>query len=136
MIVGIAQKGSGYRTAGHCLAVVVLVVVVPALMADYPVNSGFEFSQALGLLGNAVVVVAALAFFMNTGIENTMGNWITTYGTNLGYSDRNANMLLSAFWISIMASRLATASMITAHSGAIVSAAMAMVVLVVLGACV
>jgi fucose permease len=135
MIVGIAQKGRGYRTAGHCLALVVLTVVVPALLADYPkVNSGFEFSQAIGLLGNAVVVVAALAFFMNTGIENTMGNWVTTYGVNLGYSDGDANMLLSAFWVSIMVSRLATASIITPQTGAIVSATMALVVLVVLGA--
>lgn len=129
MIIGLAQKGHGYRTAGHLLALVVLAVVVPAVAADYPVvSSGFAISEAIALLGNAVVIVAALAFFMNTGVENTMGNWITTYGTSLGYSDRSANMLLSAFWVSIMASRLATASLITPQSGAVVSAALSMVV--------
>jgi fucose permease len=129
MIIGLAQKGRGYRIAGHFLALVVLAVVVPALLADYPaVSSGFEFSQAIGLLGNAVVIVAALAFFMNTGVENTMGNWITSYGTSIGYSDRSANMLLSAFWVSIMVSRLATASLITPQTGAIVSAVLSVVV--------
>jgi fucose permease len=135
VIVGIAQKGRSYRTAGHILALVVLTAVPPAILAEYPtVNSGFQFSQAIALLGSAVVVVAALAFFMNTGIENTMGNWITTFGTGVGYSDRSANMLLSAFWISITVSRLATASLITAQTGAIVSAGMAVVVLVGLAA--
>ncbi len=134
-IIGFAQKGGHYRTAGHVLAVVVMAVVVPALAAEYPtVPSGFEFTRAIGLLGSAVVVVATAAFFMCTGIENTMGNWITTYGTGLGYSDRNANMLLSMFWVSIMLSRLATCSMITVQNGAFTAAVMAVVVLAALWA--
>ena len=134
-IIGFAQKGGHYRTAGHVLAAVVLLVAVPALAADYPsVRSGFEFARAVGLLGSAVVVVATVAFFMCTGIENTMGNWITTYGTGLGYSDRNANMLLSMFWVSVMASRLATSSMITVQNGAVAAAAMAVVVFAALWA--
>jgi hypothetical protein len=129
MIVGIAQEGRGYRIAGHLMALVMLALVIPALAAHYPaVGSGFEFHRAIALLGNAVVVVAALAFFMNTGIENTMGNWISTLGTSIGYSERGANMLLSAFWASTMISRLATASLISPQTGAIVSAALAMVV--------
>lgn len=134
MIIGLTQKGGGYRTAGHLLALVVLAVVVPALVADYPaIGSGFAISQAVRLLGNAVVIVAAMAFFMNTGVENTMGNWVTTYGTSIGYSDRSANMLLSAFWVSIMLSRLATASLITPQNGAIVSAVLSGVVFAGLG---
>ena len=130
LIVGIAQKGRHYRTAGHFLALVMLLVAVPALAADYPsVQSGFDLSRAVALLGKSVVVVATLAFFMCTGIENTMGNWITTYGTGLGYSNRAANMLLSAFWVSIMLARLAAASVVTTQTGALASAVMSVVVL-------
>jgi fucose permease len=130
MVIGIAQKGTGYRAVGYALSLLILLTAIPACLAEYPkVNSGFEFAEAIRLLGNAVVVIAALAFFMNTGIENTMGNWITSYGTGIGFSDRGASMLLSAFWVSITFSRLTTASLITAETGATASMLMAIAAL-------
>lgn len=132
-IVGLAQKGKHYRKAGYFLSFIVLLAVVPAMVADYPsIQSGFDFHRAISLLGNPIVIVAALAFFMNTGVENTMGNWITSYGTALGYSARAANMLLSAFWVSTLVARLAAASLVTVQTGAVASAIMAIVVLAAL----
>jgi MFS family permease len=56
LIVGIAQKGRHYRTTGHFLALVMLLVAVSALAADYPsVQTGFGLSRAIALLGNSII---------------------------------------------------------------------------------
>ena len=130
-VAGAFQKKRGAAHTcgtGVVLALLVLAGIVPALLASYPPAnpSGYDFARALSLVVHPVVITAALTFFMCTGIENTLGNWISTYFAELGFSDRTANMLLSLFWVCFAVSRLAASaavSMELAATGAVVLSA-------------
>ena len=111
------------------IALVVLVGIIFAFPAGYPELSagGFDLGLAFGLLGNPIVLVAALALFCYVGLEASMGGWITTFLTSIGVSENKASGLLSAFWISVMISRLISSAKVTPDNGAMVVTALAAV---------
>ncbi|MBW7997398.1 MAG: MFS transporter [Candidatus Glassbacteria bacterium] len=125
----------GLQKTVSIIALVVLVGIAFGLVAGYPELSpgGFSLGQAFALLGNSFVLVAALALFCYVGLEVSMGGWITTYLTSLGYSEGRASGLLSAFWISIMISRLVSAMAVTPENGALVVTVLALVATVSIG---
>ncbi len=111
----------GLQKTISIIAVIVLAGILFSLPAVYPALSpgGFSLGQAFGLLGNPFVLVAALALFCYVGLEASMGGWITTYLTSLGYSENRASGYLSAFWISVMVSRLISSFMVNPSNGAL-----------------
>jgi MFS transporter, FHS family, glucose/mannose:H+ symporter len=110
----------GLQKTISIIAVIVLAGILFSLPAVYPELSpgGFSLGLAFGLLSNPFVLVAALALFCYVGLEASMGGWITTYLTSLGYSENRASGYLSAFWISVMVSRLISSFMVNPSNGA------------------
>ena len=99
------------RRLGYSMGVSIFgaIVFVPALMAlvsSYPAARGFEFGQYLDVITGVPAWIAGLALFCYVGLEQTMGGFVTTYLTDSGFEEGAAGTLLSAFWISLMISRI------------------------------
>lgn len=61
------------------------------------------------LLSDPIVWLCCLAFFCHVPIEASVATWATTLMTEKAVSEGRASMLLSAFWLTFMGSRLITA---------------------------
>ena len=124
LLVGLLLSKLGYKTTGMVIAFILLIPVVLAIIATYPAieKTGVTLGQALGstfgLLANPTIIVSALALFFYIGIEVSMGGFITTYLTSIGFEGKHSNMVLSAFWIALMIARLITSQFVTPEIGA------------------
>lgn len=113
ILVGLVLKKMPLARGLVLIAGVLLLAVVPVLAASYPaINTGFEIGQFFSLLANKVVWAAGLALLFYIGLEVSMGSWITTYMKSIGASDEKASGVLSAFWIALMAGRLAASQIV------------------------
>ena len=120
----------GLSRTVNLIALIAFVPVIFALFTtSYPAlpPAGFDIANAVALLGNPAVLVAALALFCYVGLEASMGGWITTYLTSVGLPAGKAGGILSAFWIAIMASRLGTSGVISPENGVTAILALALV---------
>ena len=129
-LAGFLIQKMGYSKTIFLVALIAFVPVIFALTANnYPPQppSGFQLANAFGLLGNPMVLVAALALFCYVGLEASMGGWISTFLTSIGMGESSANTVLSGFWIGIMVSRLITAGLVSPASGPTVITVLALV---------
>lgn len=91
--------------------------VVPLLLAwgvhwetlDGPAGEAAAGGGLNTLLADPFVWLCCLAFFCHVPIEAGVAAWATTLMTDKGVGERNASLLLSAFWLTFMGSRLITA---------------------------
>ena len=138
-LIGMLLSRMGYKTTGIIIAVILLIPVIFAIIATYPAleKTGITLAEAVGsafsLLANPVVIVSALALFCYIGLEVSMGGWVSTYASSLGFADKGANMILSAFWISLMIARLVASRMVTPENGVIVIGVLAAVATIAIG---
>jgi fucose permease len=138
-LVGILLHRLGYKPTGIIIAFILLAPVIFALLATYPSvqKSGQTFAMALsntfGLLANPSIIIAALALFCYIGLEASMGGWITTYATAEGFNPKSASIVLSSFWIGLMAARLITSQLVTPSNGVAVIAVLALIAAISLG---
>lgn len=122
-LVGLLLTRLGYKTTGMLITFILLAPVIFAVLASYPeiqrtgVTFGRAFANEFGLLGNPVIIVAALALFCYIGLEVSMGGWISTYASNQGFDTRVASMVLSSFWIGLMIARLIASAVVTPANG-------------------
>ncbi|RPJ37466.1 MAG: MFS transporter, partial [Planctomycetaceae bacterium] len=110
--------GLSYTVSVSIIGAGVLAFAVFAMTARYPqVSTGFSLSQALGLLPNPVVLLAAAALICYIGLEWTMNNWtkplmvevFTTHdSTNAA---RNAGYVLALFGLAMGIGRFATSAL-------------------------
>jgi len=111
--IGMFFKKLGYSMTVSIIAAIFAIPIFFALFADYPqVKMGFRLGDTLQVITNPVVLVALLANFCGSGVENGVGAWINTYMSRAGYSDKIANIFLSVFFICIMFSRLISAAIV------------------------
>jgi fucose permease len=102
--------GLGFRRGVGLMAVAGLVpgmaiAVVPG--GEFPLT---EPQGGLGrVLGDPLLWMAALAFFLYCPIEAVVGKRLTTYLAELGQPEPRAARLLMGFWLSFLAGRLLTA---------------------------
>jgi fucose permease len=94
------------------LAVLCIVFLVLAVMADYPKAAlGFELKTAVSMLGQTPVLIAALALLCYIGLENSMSNWTSRLMNELytaaGAADpaRSSATVLSIFGLAVMVGR-------------------------------
>src|SRR5262249_15651454 len=62
-----------------------------------------------GLLGDKIVLLACLAVFFYRPLEDTLNRWGRTYQAGLGYPERSAAVLWSAYWLIFLGAQVATA---------------------------
>jgi fucose permease len=103
-------RGLGFRRG---LGLLALLALTPALAAAMTPSSDFPAYANRGdlaaVLRDPVLWLAGLAFLLYYPLEGTIGAWATIYLTDLGYRERRAAFLLSAFWLAFLAARLSAA---------------------------
>jgi len=123
----------GFKTTGMIIAFVLLVPVIFAIIATFPLlqKTGVTIAQAfaaeVGLLSNPVIIVSALALFCYIGLEVSMGGWVTSYATEQGFTEKGASFVLSMFWIGLMAARLIASQSVNPANGVMAITILALV---------
>jgi fucose permease len=128
LVVSYLFQRVSYEAAVSVIGLMLLVPSVLALLATYPASEpGFVVTDALGLLREPAVLLAALMMFCYTSLETSFCNWLPVFGKEVigraetGVAtdtvDASAQRLLSLFAVAMMAGRLAASQMpgITAH---------------------
>lgn len=106
-----------YENSVSALAILMLVGAILALFADYPeTTGGFSLGQAVSLLAEPAVLVAAFVLFAYMSLETSFSNWLPPYGKDVIKSagstmtedeaDASAARLLTYFAVGMMAGRL------------------------------
>ena len=103
-----------YQIGLYLLGGLNLALLVLALIAEYPQAAlGYKFSTAIKVLGQAPVLIAALALLCYVGLENSMSNWTAKLmneifmaaGSAVDEAGINAATVLSAFGLAVMIGR-------------------------------
>lgn len=128
LLVSFLFKKTTYEKAVAVLGVIVLVPVIFTFTAKFPaIQAGFSIGDAIALLKQPVVLIAALTLFCYISLESSFCNWLAPYGKeiisrdfpNMDSSavDASAQQMLSIFAVAMMAGRLIASqiAMITAH---------------------
>jgi fucose permease len=114
------------------LALLAVVCLAPALLAAAtPIPAEESRGVNLGqVLQDRYLWLAALVFFLYAPLEASVGAWATTFLIEMGNQERRVAWLLSGFWLTFLASRLAAAFLhIQASSWVIVALALLAAVL-------
>jgi fucose permease len=133
LIVSFLFRKTSYENAVSTLAIIAIVPVVLAIIAKYPQTpAGFVFSDAVALLKQPAVLVAALALFCYISLESSFCNWIAPYSKEIiskdfpamdgNIADASAQRMLSIFAIAMMVGRLIASQIqfITTHGDVII----------------
>ena len=149
LIVSFLFQKVSYETAVSAIGLILFAPFVLALLATYPQSEpGFAVTDALALLREPVVLIAALMLFCYTSLETSFCNWLPPFGKevisgahadlDLNAVDASAQRLLSLFAVAMMAGRLIASQLpgITAYwvwyiAGASLLAAATIVIMVV-----
>jgi fucose permease len=145
LVVSFLFRKTSYENAVSALAVIVVVPVVLAVIAKYPqVPAGFAISDAVALLKEPAVLVAALALFCYISLESSFCNWLPPYGKEIisrdfssldsSVVDAASQQMLSAFAVAMMAGRLITSQIgsITEYGSWFVAGAALITVLLII----
>jgi len=145
LVVSFLFRKTTYEKAISVLAIIALAPVILAVFAKYPqVPAGFAISDAVGLLKEPAVLVAALALFCYISLESSFCNWLPPYGKEIisrdfsslegSIVDASSQQMLSAFAVAMMAGRLITSqiSSITEYGSWFIAGAAVIAGLVIL----
>ncbi len=125
--VGILLKRLGFSNTLSIVGAILLIPIIFALWTtSYPELPGYEIGSVFGLLGTPVVLVASIVLFCYIALEVSMGGWITSYLTEVGFTASKASGILSGFWIALMIARLVTSGFVTPEIGTTVIAVLAL----------
>jgi fucose permease len=104
-----------YKPGLFVLGAVFLAFLLVVFGTRFPrAASGYQFSMAVKLLGNPVVLVAALALFCYVSLEASLNTWSKPYMTEMFGGDQNPNavanagLVLSLFGVAMMGGRFLT----------------------------
>lgn len=110
--------GLSYTASVSIIGAGVLVFAVFAMTARYPqVSTGFSLSQAVSLLPNPAVLLAALALTCYIGLEWTMNNWTKPLMVEVfqrqdsAGAARNAGLVLALFGLAMGIGRFGTSAL-------------------------
>ncbi|MGQ0561289.1 MAG: MFS transporter [Gemmatimonadota bacterium] len=96
------------------------MVALVTVLARFPAPKqppSFPIAGALVLARNETLILFGLVLFLQSGMEMTVGGWISTFAReDLTLSGRAALLFLSLYWLGLMLARLALASILTTVS--------------------
>lgn len=106
------------------LAAVGLFVMIPVALTartTFPPEKqprGFPLVQASALLRDRTLLLMGLLLFLESGMENTLGGWTTTFFVEeLNVTVDRAPIYLAVFWLGLMLARLAMGAGMRPTSG-------------------
>ncbi|OHB55598.1 MAG: hypothetical protein A2173_01425 [Planctomycetes bacterium RBG_13_44_8b] len=145
LVVSFLFKKTSFESAVSVLGVIAIAPVVLAVIAKYPqVPAGFSLSNAVALLKEPAVLVAALILFCYISLESSFCNWLTPYSKEVisrdfsslsgSVIDATSQQMLSAFAVAMMAGRLITSQIgsITEYGSWFVAGAAVIACLIIL----
>lgn len=97
------------------VGILALLCLVPALATSLTPTAAFDFGgnpddlDVSAVLAHPVLWLAGLVFLLYIPLENSLGNWGTTYLMHLGATEQRAERLLAGFWLTFVVGRLVTA---------------------------
>lgn len=124
LLLGVLLEWLTYPAiVGGLAALVVLPLVDFALVAFPPPKQaqGFPLRRVGALVGDATLLLVGLLLFLQSGMEITLGGWSAQYVREvLGLSEERSILILSLFWVGMMAARLILTGVLRVRSPALV----------------
>jgi fucose permease len=126
-VLGLLLERMGYATVLAGIGLLVLGPLAFFLAIRFPPPKqaqGFPIRRAGALLGEPTLLLLGGALFFQSGMEITLGGWSAKYvNAVLHLSESRSVLVLSLFWVGMMAARLALVPLLRRSSGAAVLAA-------------
>jgi len=124
LVLGLLLKWATYTTIVGGLALLVVVPLVDFAAVRFPPPKqarGFPLRRVGALLGDATLLLVGLMLFFQSGMEITLGGWSAQYLREvLGLSEERSILVLSLFWVGMVAARLVLFRLLRARSAATV----------------
>jgi fucose permease len=99
-----------HATILAAIAPVILIPLVLTAVTTFPPSKqphGFPVAEARRLVRQPALLAMGLMLFLESGMESTIGGWITTFfGEALNVGADRAPLFLSLFWFGLMLTRL------------------------------
>jgi fucose permease len=110
-------RKTSYQNAVSALALVLLAPVVVAVLASYPASdAGFRLADALRMLSEPAVLVAAVALLCYASLDVSFCNWLPAFGKEVidqaragtagDAADAAAQRLISVYAVAMIIGRL------------------------------
>jgi MFS transporter, FHS family, glucose/mannose:H+ symporter len=124
LVLGLLLRWATYTAIVGGLALLVVVPLANFVMARFPPPKqvqGFPLRRVGALLGDATLLLVGLMLFFQSGMEITLGGWSAQYVREaLGLSEQRSILVLSLFWVGMVAARLLLSRLLRSRSAAAV----------------
>ncbi len=113
LALGLLLRWATYTAIIGALALLVFAPLTIFFQARFPPPKqaqGFPLRRVGALLGDAPLLLVGVMLFFQSGMEITLGGWSAQYVREvLRLSERRAILVLSLFWVGMVAARLVLA---------------------------
>jgi fucose permease len=110
IVLGLLLESATYTAIVGGAALLVVVPLVNFLAVKFPPPKqpqGFPLRRVGALLGDATLLLVGLLLFVQSGMEITLGGWSAQYVREvLELSEERSILVLSLFWVGMVAARL------------------------------
>jgi FHS family glucose/mannose:H+ symporter-like MFS transporter len=110
LVLGILLQWATYTAIVAGLALLVVVPVLDFMAVRFPPPKqaqGFPLRRVGALLGDATLLLVGVVLFFQSGLEITLGGWSAQYVREvLLLSEQRSILVLSLFWVGMVAARL------------------------------
>lgn len=122
LVLATLSDAFSHATILAAIAPVIMVPLVLTALATFPPSKqphGFPVADVRRLLRDPVLLLMGLILFLQSGVETTVGGWITTFFSEaLSVGADRAPLYLSVFWLGLMLARL-TLGIVLRHTSAV-----------------
>jgi len=113
LALGLLLRWATYTAITGALALLVIAPLTIFFQARFPPPKqaqGFPLRRVGALLGDAPLLLVGVMLFFQSGMEITLGGWSAQYVREvLRLSERRSILVLSLFWVGMVAARLVLA---------------------------
>jgi len=110
LVLGLLLEWATYTAIVGGVALLVVVPLLDFVAVRFPPPKqarGFPLARVGALLGDATLLLVGLSLFFQSGMEITLGGWSAQYVREvLGLSEERSILVLSLFWVGMVAARL------------------------------